>query len=273
MNERAVTAKKAVQRLADAGLRLFTIDDLVDQTGLDRRAATHLAYRMARAGLTRRLRRGRYALLEPADWEQETFLTNWYLAAAHLVAPGPYYLAYYTAMELHQMLQHPLRTVFVAVPRARALVTLGTTRIRFVTVKRERLFGFEERQVEAGRAVNVADLERTFLDAVDRPDLCGGIEEVFRGFARRHRDLNGDRLLKYVGRFDRPAVTKRLGFLLEAAGVGDPELLWEIERLAGRTRHYYPLVKGQEVEGADRNKRWELLINTDLQKLLRAART
>lgn len=273
MRQRDVTVRGAVQRLAEAGRDFFTVDDLAKELGLDRPRATHLAFRMARAGLARRLQRGRYALLEPADWGQETFVTDWYMAAAHMVAPDPYYLAYYTAMELHQMLQHPLRTVFVAVTRRLTDVYVRPVRFRFVALKPERFFGFEPREVARGQNVNLADLDRTFLDCVDKPDLCGGIEDVFRGFTRRHRDVDADRLLKYVRRLDRPVIAKRLGFLLEAAGYGDPEMLWDLERLARPTHHYDPLVKGRPAEGGIKNRRWELLVNTDLDKLLRSART
>ncbi len=263
----------ALQLLADAGLDLFTVEDLRTTLGLTPAEAKGLAHRLARAGVALRLRRGLYALLKPADWGRKDFLGNWYLAAAHLAAPHPYFLAYYTAMEIHRMLQHPLRTVFVATTRQRPTVHVEPVRFRFVTLDERRFFGFEDVELEPGHPVRVADLERTFLDCVDRPDLCGGIEEVFRGFDRRNQDLDADRLVRYVARLDRPTTTKRLGLLLELVGLGDAELLLDLERLAGRLKRYLPLVKGRPTEDAERNKRWELLVNTDVQKLFRARRS
>jgi predicted transcriptional regulator of viral defense system len=271
---RRTTLRQAVNRLADAGQEFFTVGDLRAVLGLTPPQARHLAFRLAKANLARRIKRGTYALLPPADWDDtEALGINWYLAAAAAAEPAPYFLAYYTAMEINQMIQHPLRTVFIAVLKQRPEKELGAVRFRFVTLEQRRFFGFEERQVERGKAVKVADLERAFLDCVDRPELCGGLHEVFRGFARRHDELNRDRLLRYLIQLNRPALAKRVGFLLEAVGHPDPILLWELERIAGRIRHYLPLDPMMNTERAERNRRWELLINTDLDQMMRTTLT
>lgn len=271
---RRITLREAVNRLADEGRDTFKVADLRDLLGLTPEQARHLAFRLARANLARRIRRGRYVLLPPAEWgERDTLGVNWYVAAAAMVEPDPYFLAYYTATTLHQMTQHPLRTVFVAVTKQRATVHVGPVQFRFVTLGERKFFGFAPFKVERGKAVEAADLERTFLDCVDRPNLCGGLDEVFRGFERRHRDLDRDRLVRYVLELRRPAVAKRLGFLLEALGHPDARLQWELERVAGRIRHYLPLDPMRPIEGATHNRRWELLVNTDVDRLLQTART
>lgn len=268
-----LTVQGATQKLAEEGVDFFTLEELRVALDIEPDEAKDLAFRMARAGTARRLKRGLYGVLEPADWGQVGFLGNWYRAAARLAEPHPYFLAYYTAMEIHRMLQHPLKTVFIATTKQRPDTLVHPVRFRFVTVAEYKFFGFEDTEVERGRMVKVADLERTFLDCVDRPELCGGLEEVFRGFYRRHEDLNLDRLLRYVLKLDHPALTKRLGFLLEVVGHGDVQLLGELEQAAGRLKRYLPLVNGEAEGGANRNKRWELTINADIPKLLRTVRT
>ncbi len=269
-----VAPRQIVARLAGEGVEFFTLADLEAMLGLpNRRAANAVVRRLARAGLIRRVKPGVYAIAPPADWGGgEATAINWYVAAANAVRDEPYYLAYYTAMELHQMLQHPLRTVFVAVTTHHRELTFGPARIRFVKLTPDKLFGQEDRPVD-GHVVKVAALERAFLDCVDRPDLCGGIEEVFRGFVRRCADLDPDRLLRFVYRLDKPVFTKRLGFMLEAAGYGNPEVLWELERTAGRLKRFVPLDKTRPDEGGERNRRWELILNVDVPQLLKAART
>jgi predicted transcriptional regulator of viral defense system len=266
--------REVVAHLAELGKEFFTLDDLETMLGLeDRPHAYAMVQRLTRARLIRRVKGGVYAIAPPPDWAgDERTAINWYAAAAHAVEGEPYYLAYYTAMELHRMLQHPLRTVFVAVTAHHRPLVFGPARIRFVKLTPKKLFGDERRRLD-GYVLNVARLERTFLDCVDRPDLCGGIEEVFRGFVRRQADLDADRLLGFVHRLDKPVLTKRLGFLLEAAGYAEPETLWELERAAGRLKRFKPLDKTRPHDGGERNRRWELIINVDVQRLLRGART
>lgn len=264
--------REALTRLTDQGLRIFTVNDLVKEVDLTPDQAQALAHRLQRTHRATRIRRGLYALVPPEDWDRPGILpVHRYLTAAAIVEPAPYFLAFYTAMDIHRMIQHPLRDVFVAVQRQRREILVGQIKFRFVALKQERFFGFEDQPLE-GKVVKAADLERTFLDCVDRFDLCGGLEEVVRGFARRHDDLDPDRLLRYIHRFKQPTTAKRLGFLLETVGHGDTELLLDLEKAAGRLKHYVPLDPTAPTEGG-RNKRWELLVNTEPERLLRTVKT
>jgi predicted transcriptional regulator of viral defense system len=266
---------EVVAELAADGVAFFTVPELAEHLEVTRVQAQKIAYRMAQANLARRLRRGVYALLPPADWtDREGFAANWYLAAAALAGTDDHFLAYYTAMELHGMIAHPLRTVFIAATRRHANVRTGPVRFRFVTLTPQKFFGAEDRQVEPGQAVRVASLERTFIDCIDRLDLCGGIEEVFRGLKAKMADINADRLVRFVQRFDRPPVTKRLGFLLELAGYPDREIIWELERLGGRLKRFTRLDETRPAgEDTPRDRKWELMLNVDPKALLAATRT
>ncbi len=264
---------EAATRLAEAGRESFRPPDLQATFELDRRHAAELAGRLARANFARRVTRGFYVLLPPREWRNlEGLPANWYAVGAALAAPDPYYLAYGTAMELHDMTVQPLRSIFIAVTRQRRAVHKPPVRFRFVTVRPHRFFGFEEREVEPGTIVNVADLERTFIDAVDRPDLAGGLEDVLRGLRRRRDALNRDRLLRYLLELDQPVLNKRLGYLLELAGYDDPRLVRELERVTPRLKWYVPLDKATPPARAH-DRRWEIDVNVDVDRLIKATET
>ena len=254
----------------------FGIADIVEQFGVRAQVARDAVARMAAANQIRPIRRGRYLPLPPNHWYRPDtpLVADWRIVGKELVAPDPYFLAYYTAMEVHRMVQHPLTTLFVATTAQRRPIVVGPVNYRFVTLTEAKFaFGHEPVQVQRGKAVEIADLERTFLDAVDRPRLCGGIEEVARGIARRHEDLERERLLRYVVELDVTVVTKRLGFLLEIVGHSDTRLMRELEKRAARLAGYKPLVPGLDHRVFERNKRWELDINVDPDRLIRAVET
>ena len=261
--------------VAEEDLDAFTVDDLIDHFGLTPNTAYSRATRLVKGNYAYRLKNGVYIPLPPNYWHHPgtPVLANWHVVARQLAAPHPYFLAYYTAMELHRMLQHPLRTVFVAMTEPKADIETNEVTFRFVRVQPVRFaFGHASLQLPPGKQVEVADLERTFLDAVDRPDLCGGIEEVARGYSRRHVDLDRERLLRYAVEFDAPVVLKRLGFLLEIVGHADVRLFRELERLAPRLKWYPTLVPG-DAPVVERNKRWQLDINVDPDRLIAAVAT
>lgn len=259
--------QQAVAAVAGEGQEFFAPADLARLLNLTPQRARELAARMEKANIARRIRRGLYALLPATDWTTRgTYAVSWYATAARLMADRPYYLAYYTAMRLNQMTQHPLKTVFIATttrPRDRQV---GPVEYRFVTLTNKRFFGFGKRRLDEGWQVEVAHLERTFIDCVDRPELCGGLEEVFNGIRRRHEELNPDRLMAYLLRLDDPPAIKRLGYLLEAAGYQNRPLLWDLEELARERGDYVPLDRGR-APGVP-NRRWRVEVPRDFRALV-----
>jgi predicted transcriptional regulator of viral defense system len=261
--------------LADAGRDVFALDEL-EALGMTPIQAQRAAQRLVRDNQARRLQRGLYALVHPADWRHKEagYTADWYATAARLIHPRPYYLAYYTAMEMHRMLSHPLLTVLVATTVQKQPVVVSQVRFRFVTVAEHRFFGQEPIESRPGVTVEVATLERTFIDCTDRPSLCGGLEEIVAGFRRRHRDLDPDRLLRFLHRLGDATAAKRLGFLLETVGHDDRMLLDEIREFAGRSGTYVPLIPGTvRTHGTWREPRWELDIHVPREELSRMGTT
>ncbi len=92
----------------------------------------------------------------------------------------------------------------------------------------------ETEQVErAGTRVTVTSLERTVVDMLDRQDLSGGIEEVWRS-ATQLSWLDERRVLRYVHARNSATLAARTGFLLEqlASLNVPPSALHELQALA-----------------------------------------
>jgi predicted transcriptional regulator of viral defense system len=82
------------------------------------------------------------------------------------------------------------------------------------------------------RPFMVTDREKTIIDALDMPRLAGGIGIVSEALRASWPQLDEKRLRESVVRIGNSAVAKRLGFLMEAHGVGDSEALRKAARLA-----------------------------------------
>lgn len=54
--------------------------------------------------------------------------------------------------------------------------------------------------VSPGEQVQVSDLERTILDGLARPELCGGVSEVVTGLLIRKDDLDWEKLAEYTSK-------------------------------------------------------------------------
>ena len=140
------------------------------------------------------------------------------LALASRMAPDAV-LAYHTALEAHGHAQSLFeKLTFATWTKTKPVRFLGRrivpVRPRGSLARAGRSGGWTESVDRAGMEVKVTTLERTLVDIFDRPDLSGGLDEVWRSCASIPaldlRELEGYLLL-----LDRPTVTARVGFFLE----------------------------------------------------------
>lgn len=61
--------------------------------------------------------------------------------------------------------------------------------------------------------VRITDLERTMLDCIDRPEFCGGMEELIQCFASITY-VRENRLMEYLVTFDKQILYQKTGFVL-----------------------------------------------------------
>jgi len=177
--------------------------------------ARYVAHRLVHKGWLERLRPGLYQLVPAERGREGVADTNPLAAGALLVAP--YFYSFGTACTHHGLTEQVFSEVYVAtLSRLRPRIVRGK-RYMFVTVRESAFVGFSEVKV-LGAPVRMATVERAVLDAVDRPRYAGGIGEVSHIVARAIRRLSWDALLELLRLFRKPALSQRLGYLLEFHG-------------------------------------------------------
>ena len=169
-----------------------------------------------KAGRLQRVRQGMYAVIPPGV-DGDTYPVDPYLVAVKLTPDAV--LSHHTALDFHgraySVWQHftysaerPVETlifreqVFRGTKFPRALVRSGTEHHGVLTAER------------FGVPLRVASLERTLVDVLDRPDLAGGWEEVWRSL-EGVEFFNLDEVVAYALLLDNATTAARVGFFLD----------------------------------------------------------
>jgi predicted transcriptional regulator of viral defense system len=243
---------------------IFSIADAQAITDSSYETTTALLSQLVRKGWLLRLVPGKY-LIVPLEAGLESIpMTDRYVVAREVLAPLPYYISHYSALELHQMTTQPVNTVYVTVPRQRTNRTVADVAYRFIYANPRSFWGWEPVWVTDQEQVQVSDLEKTLLDGTARPDLCGGLAELAKGLWLRKNDLNEERLLAYIERLDHKAAAKRLGFLLETYGLGRSETIAALQSLVNPR---YALLDPTLPDEGPYRARWRLRVNLDPEEL------
>jgi predicted transcriptional regulator of viral defense system len=249
---------------------IFTLADVAEITGLKETSARSLMRKLVERGIATRLESGLFTLVPFELGRERQYFGNPYVVARELMGGKAYYLSHASAMEIHGMVTQPQLVVYVTSPAPMRSRTVLGTEFRFVRCKTSDLFGTAEHWIEKQEKVVVSDLERTVVDGLKQPEYCGGLTEVAKGLWMRRRDLNAKKLIDYALRLDIGAVIRRLGYLMEAYGVGAPEELAQLRE--GLTMTYNLLDPIMPPEGKFL-ARWKLRLNVSPEEIEAVRRT
>ena len=225
---------------------VFTVEEL-DRFLSERGSGSHntrkslLTYYRTR-GRVIPLRRGLYAVV-PIGSQPSASAVDPYLVAAKMADDAV--LVYHTALEFHGRAYSVYSRIHYASTTRSTPLLLGSMEIRGVSVppalqaKGRQMFGVTSLQ-RSGVELRVTDFERTFVDVLDRPDLVGSWEEIWRSLEMvEFFDL--DRVTEYVHLLGNATTAAKVGFFLEQhrdALMVDDAHLNALRELRPRQPHY-----------------------------------
>lgn len=237
--------------------------DVFQQTRGSKSSATRntILARQESRGRIVRVRRGLYAAV-PLGLTPEDATVDPYLIASKLVPDAV--LGYHTAAEFHGKAYSLFSDVqFFSAGPSRPF-TFGTMHYRPVRVPKSlRDQGADRFAVEvhrrSGLDVAVTSLERTAVDLLDRLDLAGGFEEVWR-FLEAAGFLDLEVVVSYVELLGRATTAAKVGYCLERfrdlLSVDEPTLK-RLELSRPKSPHY--VHRGGKNAQRFRS-RWNLLV-------------
>jgi len=251
---------KLISSLYELGKIIFTAKDIEEITGLKNNTARKLRHDLIKRNIIARLKPGKYVIIPQELGEVISYIGNWYVVAREIVKSPDYYVSYYSAMDIHNMLTHPITTVFVITPqqeyKKRRIV--GNTTFEFIYMNKKNIWGVEKIWVTQSEQVRVSTIERTIIDCLYLPKYCGGVMEIIKGLWIQKEKVDFDKLLNYVIKFNKIVVIKRLGYILESLNLQDENYLSTLRTQINNK--YYALDPLLSTEKTYKNS-WKLIAN------------
>jgi len=184
-----------------------------------------------------------------------------------------YYLGYHTALELLGCAQSVDNNCYICVDLKGRFKPFAYGNARFIpSIVNDLTTEVVQRKVGSSE-VMTSSPSRTFVECVQRPDLCIGYEEVYKSLESMV-GVNIDGLLLVLDLYGKRSLYRSVGFFLEELKNGSPYYshiedrdLKRIHERTGNGRSY--LVKGTKGEFV---KRWNLYIPRGFRDLFLGVR-
>ena len=134
---------------------------------------------MVSLGMLMKLYRDLYFII-PLSANPETYSPDSRIVARCIMNREGYYIAYSSAMYIHGLTDQPGTRTMVVTDRQRqpSKKNIKGMEFHFIYHSYHRFFGYRETWITTQEQAMVSDLEKTNVDAVSKPQLCGGIAGV-----------------------------------------------------------------------------------------------
>ncbi len=217
-----------------------------------------------------RLKEGVYYII-PYEQDAESFMPDWHLIAGNLVNDAEYYIGYYSALQIHNLITQPsLKEQVVVAKQIRpTTIRIKDVSFQFIFHNKNHFFGSKKIWIDNFHKVQCSDLEKTIIDCLFKPEYAGGIVEIARAIFISKKDINFNRLFEYAQKYHSQAVIKRLGFILELLDI-KTSIIDQLQKI--KTASYVQLDTELPKSG-EMIKRWSIQQNLETDTIKSAIYT
>ena len=251
------TESTLLSSLASNGKNIFTLEDITRTLQTTYENAKVIANRLVKKVWLIRLTPGKYLIIPLEAGTESRYSEHGFVIAHHLVKP--YYIGYLSALNYHGLSDRVSPVIYIVTTKRRRDRTILHTRLRFITVKETKMFGWEK-TIISNTAIQISDPEKTVVDCLDRPEYGGGLDEIAKTIFYEHGSLNMPKLLSYAEKNGNKTVIKRLGYLLDHLKLTEYQPLFKEIKLS----QGYPKLDPMHPPNGTYNRKWGLLVNTVL---------
>ncbi|MES2430788.1 MAG: type IV toxin-antitoxin system AbiEi family antitoxin [Bacteroidota bacterium] len=255
-----------LQKLNEGSRACFTLNEATNYLlSSSRDSVKRLLSDMTKRGLLMRIKEGVYYVI-PYEQNPESFMPDWHLLAQYIVGEAKYYVGYYSAMQIHSLITQPALKEQIVVNKQikPAILKIKDISFQFIYHNEKHFFGRKKTWVDSFNKIECSDLEKTFIDALFKPEYAGGITEIAKALNKSKGQIDFGKMLDYAMQFDSLAVSKRLGYLLDLLKI-DTAIIDTLQQL--KTRSYF-LLEPSGVKEGKMLYRWNIQENIDSQSIL-----
>lgn len=257
---RGAAAQFVESKLA-AGAVAFSLDELVENTGLSIIAARNQLLRLGNKVVRVSPRQQFFLIVRPDHQVMGGPPVEWWLDAYFRWLGRPYYLALQTAAASHGSSPQAIQVTQVMTDLPRRDLRIGRVRVHFF-VKRAVARTPTRQPIGAYAPLCVSTPEATAFDLVRYAPNIGGIERSAETIAPMIPQMQSSKLRGVLEAEDETTTAQRLGFILEAQGadkLAKTIRAWLPQKLA-----WIPLATHapENVKPIAANNRWQIFANT-----------
>ena len=215
-------------------------------------------FRLKKKGILTAIKRGVY-FYSPLEAGPAGSNINEFLIPPVFFPKGNYYVGYSTMYNYYGFTDQLFQIIYIINTSLQKDKAIGSMRFKMVRISPKRMYGLEKIKIKDTEVI-VSDRERTLIDLIYFPEPVGGLKKAFEIFKEQAKGNKVDtsKLIRYALKFPDTSTVKRIGFILEKAGLSSRKLM-PLLKVAKKTSliNLYP----SKSRKGKINKKWMVIEN------------
>jgi len=252
-----------ISDLQSKGRYTFTRDEAQKALSLSGLALKKSLERLSKKKSIVLVHRGFYIIV-PLEYRTRGVLPpEWFVRELMQFMKLDYYVGLLSAAAIHGAAHQQPQEFDVVIPQFQRDIRIGNLSVRFF--KKAHLLSTPVVETKTSTGfVRVSDPESTAIDLVTYEARIGGLSRVVTVLQELAESLKADAIVRAAAAEKSIAPVQRLGYLLEKIGHGKLTSPLE-EWVSSHHPRPAPLQAGISRKGSQRNSKWNILVNTDLE--------
>ena len=250
--------REVVARLTYEKASLITREQFDKYFNLPKSAREKTIFRLKRKGILTAIKRGVY-FFSPLESGPAGSNINEFLIPPVFFPKGNYYIGYSTMYNYYGFTDQIFQVMYILNTSLQREKTIGNMQFKMIKIPVRRMYGLEKIKIKDTKVI-VSDKERTLIDLIYAPQPVGGLKRAFEIFKEQieSKKIDTDKLIKYALKFPNVATRKRIGFILEQAGLKEEKLAPLLKNV--KKTSLVPLYPSSSRKGRI-NKKWIVIEN------------
>lgn len=197
-------------------LEVFSPEQLHDHYGVIETKVYVQLESMVKQGWLTKLKKGLYAR-NPMSHRGKIYMPNWHKVADGLMQARPYYIGFYSALQIHDLITQPALKEYIISPVRIQPKKQDIQGVPFEIIyfKDDRFFGHKKTWINDYDKVYCSDIEKTIIDCIAKPQYGGGLEGIVKAIDKARDQIKPNVLVEYTIQFKAQVIMKRLGYILD----------------------------------------------------------
>ena len=213
--------REVVARLAYEKVSIITKEQFDKYFNFPKRVKEKTLFRLKKNGILTTIKRGIY-FYSPLESGPAGSSINEFLIPPVLFPKGNYYIGYSTMYNYYGFTDQIFQTMYILNTSLQRAKTISNMRFKMIRISAKRMFGLEKIKIKDTEVI-ISEKERTLVDLIYFPGPVGGLKRASEILQEqvKGRKIDINKLIKYAIKFPNVSIKKRIGFVLEQAGLKD----------------------------------------------------